>query len=556
MRSCPACNTRYDDEVSFCARDGTPVLVSVAPSLPSLVGQVIGDRYRLVKKLGEGGMGEVYVAEHMHIEKRVALKLLHAAVLSNPEAVTRFRQEARSASSIGHPNIVQIDDFGTLPDGSVYLAMEFLDGCALSDLAVIGLPVGRVLHIAIQTCHGLGAAHAKGIVHRDMKPDNIYITSQGGRDVPKILDFGIAKVTGADGGNNLTRTGTIFGTPFYMAPEQALGQAVDHRVDIYAMGVILFELLTGSVPFRAESFMAILTQHITTPPQSPSAVAAQAGRQVSPELEAIVLRCLAKQPHERFASMGELIEALTQVYRQECGAGATLPLPGEPLALRPQPPVASPMLPPGTLPPAFAPQGSPFAPPPAFAPQGLPYAPAGAPSQFPSVAGYPAQTMVPPLGSRGLLVATCVLVVASAGGVGWYFVAGPGRQQEQPVVAVVAEATAPRAALPDAAVAAQPAADAVPQLPEFRSVIVNSEPHDVKIVFEGIVLGTTPRIIQVRPGSPVTLQLEYPGYRTVDLLVDGTEERVTQKMVRLRSAGRGQGKRGGGGGKVDGDELE
>src|SRR5262245_25336214 len=292
---------------------------------------LIGDRYRVLKKIGEGGMGEVYLAEHIYIEKRVAIKLLRPDVLSNNEAVQRFRQEARSASSIGHENIIEIDDFGTLPDGRVYLSMEFLRGAALSELLKEGVDQGRALDILIQTTRGLAGAHAKGIVHRDMKPENIFVTiTRDGHEVPKILDFGIAKVSGADDQQNLTRTGTIFGTPFYMAPEQALGQKIDYRADIYAMGVIMYEVFTGTVPFKAESFMGILTQHITAQPEPPSQRAAKNGRALPVEIEQVILRAMQKNPTDRFPSMNDLDTALTEIRRQIVGPGMTAPMAAPP----------------------------------------------------------------------------------------------------------------------------------------------------------------------------------------------------------------------------------
>ena len=292
-------------------------------------GQIIGDRYKVLKKLGEGGMGEVFMAEHIHIEKRVALKLLRAEVLSNAEAVARFRQEARSASSIGHENIIAIDDFGTLADGRVYMAMEFLSGSALNDLLknqeLEGeLPLARALDILIQTGKGLAAAHAKGITHRDMKPENVFVTQRDGRELVKILDFGIAKVSGGSAEvSALTQAGTIFGTPFYMAPEQALSSKMDHRVDVYALGVMCYETFTGSLPFQGETFMGILTQHITTPPIPPSVMAARKGRTVPPELEQVILTAMGKAPEERYQSMNDLVSALTEVYRLLCGPRAT-----------------------------------------------------------------------------------------------------------------------------------------------------------------------------------------------------------------------------------------
>lgn len=303
--------------------DGSPPASGSFPQLAaSLVGEVLDGRYRLVKKLGEGGMGEVYAAEHIHIEKRFAVKLLRQEIVSNKEAVSRFRQEARSASSIGHRNIIAIEDFGQLPDGRIYMCMELLNGAPLNDLIKQPMSAERLVNILIQTGHGLAAAHAKGIIHRDMKPENVFVTwTTAGEDIPKLLDFGIAKVAGNDGQNNLTRTGTIFGTPYYMAPEQALGTAVDGRTDIYAMGVIMYEMFAGSLPFQGESFMGILTQHITTDPEPVAQRAAKAGRQLPPGIADIVVRCMQKDPNNRFATMDDLVAALVNVYRAVAGAG-------------------------------------------------------------------------------------------------------------------------------------------------------------------------------------------------------------------------------------------
>jgi serine/threonine-protein kinase len=288
-----------------------------------LVGEVIDGRYRIFKKLGEGGMGEVYAADHVHIEKRFAVKLLKAEIVSNPEAVKRFQQEARSSSSIKHRNIIAVEDFGRLTDGRIYMCMELLDGAPLNDMIQQPMSADRLLNILIQAGHGLAAAHTKGIVHRDMKPENIYVTQEGNppQDVPKLLDFGIAKVAGNEGQNNLTRTGTIFGTPFYMAPEQALGNPVDARTDIYAMGVIMYECFAGSLPFQGESFMGILTQHITTPPEPVAQRAAKAGRALPMGVAEIITKCMEKDPAARYQTMDELVNALIGVYRGVAGAG-------------------------------------------------------------------------------------------------------------------------------------------------------------------------------------------------------------------------------------------
>jgi serine/threonine protein kinase len=286
-----------------------------------LVGEVIDGRYRIFKKLGEGGMGEVYAAEHVHIEKKFALKLLKAEIVSNAEAVKRFQQEARSSSSIKHRNIIAVEDFGRLPDGRIYMCMELLGGSPLNDMIQQPMAADRLLNILIQAGHGLAAAHAKGIVHRDMKPENIYVTQDSSGDVPKLLDFGIAKVAGNDGQNNLTRTGTIFGTPFYMAPEQALGNPVDARTDVYAMGVIMYECFAGSLPFQGESFMGILTQHITTEPEPVANRAARSGRGLPMGIAEIITRCMQKDPKARYQTMDELVNSLIGVYRTIAGPG-------------------------------------------------------------------------------------------------------------------------------------------------------------------------------------------------------------------------------------------
>jgi serine/threonine protein kinase len=317
--------------------DGPPATGQVPEiQAPSLVGEVLDGRYRIKSKLGEGGMGEVYAAEHVHIEKRFAIKLLRPEIVSNPEAVTRFRQEARSSSSIGHRNIIAIEDFGQLADGRIYMCMELLNGAALNDMITQPMAIDRLLNILIQTGHGLAAAHAKGIVHRDMKPENIFVTiGANGEDIPKILDFGIAKVAGNDGQNHLTRTGTIFGTPFYMAPEQALGNPVDARTDIYAVGVIMYECFSGSLPFQGDSFMGILTQHITMEPEPVAQRAAKAGRHMPPGLAEIITRCMQKNPAQRFTVMDELVNALIQIYRGIVGPGMSTYMEAFPVAPSP-----------------------------------------------------------------------------------------------------------------------------------------------------------------------------------------------------------------------------
>lgn len=318
--SCPSCSTKLESGARFCGvcgyrmRERDQSVVKSPVAKPVDVGDVICRAYRVLRKVGEGGMGPVFAAEHIHIHKKVAIKLLHAEIASNEEAVARLFAEARLASSIGHHNIVHIDDVGVLDDGRAFLVMELLDGLPLSELDP--LPVARLLDILIQVCHGLAAAHARGIIHRDIKPENIVITrGPNGEDVPKLLDFGIAKSDEAPA-RSLTRTGTIFGTPYYMAPEMALGERVDARADIYALGVMMYECVAGSLPLRAESFMGILTQHITTPPEPVAQRAAAAGRAVPPRLAEVIMRCLEKKREDRFARVDEVAAALGAIEKQ------------------------------------------------------------------------------------------------------------------------------------------------------------------------------------------------------------------------------------------------
>lgn len=405
-------------------------------SAPSLEGTVLDGRYKIIRKLGEGGMGEVYAAEHVHIEKRFAIKLLRPEIVSNPEAVSRFRQEARSSSSIGHRNIIAIEDFGQLSDGRIYMCMELLNGAALNDLITTPQPVDRLLNILIQTGHGLAAAHAKGIVHRDMKPENIFVTMQGTEDIPKLLDFGIAKVAGNDGQNNLTRTGTIFGTPFYMAPEQALGNPVDARTDIYAVGVIMYEVFAGSLPFQGESFMGILTQHITTDPEPIQQRAGKAGRMLPPGLADIITRCMRKNPAERFQTMDELVNALIAIYRGIAGAGMSSYMeafPSNPTSGRMAVPTPGPMqahsgvartvgvgTPPPMMTPTSGPQG-------AVSPTGQVYPTPGS-GMVGAYHGTPGSGMAPVAkkSKTGLIIAIVVILLAAGGGVAAFVITQDG----------------------------------------------------------------------------------------------------------------------------------
>jgi serine/threonine protein kinase len=271
------------------------------------IGSEVDGRYKIVELIGEGGMGKVYLAEHVEIGKRVALKVLHASYSRMPDLVERFRREARAASKIGHPNIVDVTDSGSTADGSVYFVMEYLEGVELGSVIERegALDVARALRITGQICRALSAAHREGIIHRDLKPENIFLITRGGEaDVVKVLDFGIAKTTEAEAARErrLTSPGMAMGTPEYMAPEQAAGRPADARTDIYSLGAIMYEMCTGQPPYSGDNFMEILTKKATQDPPPPLTV--------RPELPSpvgdLVQAAMSRNPDERPQSMDGL----------------------------------------------------------------------------------------------------------------------------------------------------------------------------------------------------------------------------------------------------------
>jgi serine/threonine-protein kinase len=267
-----------------------------------LLGTVIADRYRVDEKLGVGGMGAVYRAEHVLMKKPVAVKVLHREMTVVGEVVKRFEREAIAAGRIDHPNVTVATDFGKLRDGSFYLVLEYVPGRSLSAaMKEDGIfPVPRALFIARQVAAALGAAHAANIVHRDLKPDNVMLIERGGtKDFVKVLDFGIAKVN-EDGAGQLTRIGSVFGTPQYMAPEQAAGKPVDHRADLYSLGLVLYEMLAGKPAFGSMELVAILTKQLTEPPPPLPA-------SVDSDVAALVMRLAEKDPDARVQTAQELV---------------------------------------------------------------------------------------------------------------------------------------------------------------------------------------------------------------------------------------------------------
>jgi serine/threonine-protein kinase len=280
-----------------------------------LTGIVVG-RHRLLRVIGEGGMGLVYAAEQIDTKRHCAVKVLSAEFCNQPTHVERFMREARATARIDHPNIVEIGDVGPTPNGSVFFAMELLEG---EDLGALLLREGaqpwpRARHIMLHLCAALDAAHTHGVVHRDIKPSNCFRMSRGGdRDFIKVLDFGIAKLLGEEHttGKKLTRTGQIFGTPEYMSPEQVRGLPADPRMDIYSAGIILFELLTGRTPFEGDAPLEILAKHLREP--IPNASATRGAQHMPRDLDAVVQRALAKDVAARYQSATEFRDAIERI---------------------------------------------------------------------------------------------------------------------------------------------------------------------------------------------------------------------------------------------------
>src|SRR5437016_10730185 len=308
MKICPVCTTEYRDDVRFCPNDGQ-TLRSSGPT-HDLVGQVLADRYHIMKKLGEGGMGQVYLAEHVKMGRRSAIKVMNPSMVHDPDAIARFNREASNASRISHPNVCAIYDFGETPDGLIYLAMEFIEGEPLTDLlereAGGALPVPRAVTIFLQVAEALQAAHDLGIVHRDLKPDNVMLTRRkDGADVVKVVDFGIAKAVGGgdQAGQKVTKTGLVVGTPEFMSPEQLSGDTLDGRSDLYSLALVFFRMLTGKLPFEATTVQETMIKRLTDEPLKLSD--ARPDLSFPPGLQPVLDTALARTPAERYQTVAK-----------------------------------------------------------------------------------------------------------------------------------------------------------------------------------------------------------------------------------------------------------
>ncbi|UJR86480.1 serine/threonine protein kinase [Sandaracinus amylolyticus] len=529
MKLCTACGTRFSEPVAFCPHDGTPTQeLNDAPPPDPLLGRVIDGRYRVEKAIGEGGMGVVYLISHVVLGKRMALKVLRGDMAKDGDVVQRFMQEAQSATSIGHPNIIDISDFGRLPDGSVYFVMEFLDGTSLTHFIGTGgsIPMQTALHVIRQIASALDAAHARGIVHRDMKPDNVYLVKQG-KDphFVKVLDFGIAKVGGAS--SKLTKTGMIFGTPHYMSPEQASGQSVDRRTDVYALGVIMYEMFTGKVPFDGDTFMGILSKHMFEQPLPPSQVQGTKGLGA---VEDVILKSLAKKPEDRYQSMSELIDDLDKI----AGGGQ--------LAIGRRGGIA----PPGNLADALEPPtrtemrlGQ------AFGADGMPP---------------PEPDVVPK--SRAPMIALAIVVLLFVGvGVGgvvfWASgsaatagaTSGPAPIVVPPLPPGTSTTPTPTTT-PPAVTTTTPVTTTPPSTPQTpvvapraRVVQITSEPIGAEVVIDGAIVGNTPLELPAPESGDRVAEVRMRGYESASVMIGATSPetvRVTLTPARVASGGGGR----------------
>ena len=300
-----------DDSSTDLSNEGYPGDTIPVSAESPLLGTMLDDRYLLLSSLGEGGMGHVYQATHVLMDKPVAIKLIHAELAHMENVVKRFEREARSSSRLSDPHCITVTDFGKTAEGTLFLVMELLDGESLDVRIKKGaLMLHESIRITKQMLKGLSHAHEQGVIHRDLKPENVQLANFGEeKDFVKILDFGIAKLAHGDGSDeSLTKSGVVFGTPKYLSPEQALGEDVDHRADLYAVGVIMFEMLTGRPPFHGKTVMDTMSAHLTAPIPHLSAYGS-----FPRGLQEVVNKALAKKTTDRFASADKFLDALEQI---------------------------------------------------------------------------------------------------------------------------------------------------------------------------------------------------------------------------------------------------
>ncbi len=316
MKLCLVCNFQTAEENDICPRDGSS-MVTVGDD--PLLGMVVEGRYKIQSVIGQGSAGTVYKAVQELIGREVAIKVLHDYLVSDDEFIKRFRQEAKASSRLSHPNIITIYDFGLIPEGQrPYIAMDLLIGTPMSDLLsqIERLPLEEAIPVFSQVCSALGEAHRQGVVHRDVKPENIVLVERSGQKFfPIVVDFGIARLMEESDAAKITRTGTVCGSPTYMSPEQCTSSKVDHRSDIYSLGVVIYECLTGEVPFHSDELVRVMAMHLSDPPTPLNQV--KPGLVFPEMLEEVVYKSLAKNPDQRYQSMEDFANALEESLKQK-----------------------------------------------------------------------------------------------------------------------------------------------------------------------------------------------------------------------------------------------
>ena len=523
-----------------------------APDLPEkgaeadpLLGRVLNDRYTIVSALGHGGMGRVYKALQAPLDRVVALKVLGAGHDRDPNFYKRFFLEASVTAKLTHPNTITLYDYGRTEDGVFFIAMEYLNGRTLSQAMQADGPLAqeRVIHIAQQICRSLREAHALGIIHRDLKPANVMLlTQQDDHDFVKVLDFGLVKFfSGESTESDITNAGTFMGSPHYIAPEQARNRSPDQRCDIYSLGVLLYHMLTGRVPFTATAPVDIILKHLHDAPVPPAE--ARPDLKIVPELQQVVLRCMAKNRDERFQSMDELLGQLKAVRTRLTGATPQTSTPGPQAnasggALAqtpptPQPGLRTPSQPMSALR-ATPPRGMSRPPPP---PPADAFAEQATPIRRPTRSFAPWRRAVSPRIVATLKVAVAPALILVAGiGAAVYVLRAP---LHVPVVHVPLASLPPRpsVAAPAASpVVTIPPAPPAPSVPPVTFVTVTSAPSGAEVRdTNGRLLGRTPLHLRVPSGRILQITVRRDGYRPVSLSrkVEGEHAAVS---VTMRSA--------------------
>ena len=505
-RVCPVCELEYPDDVEVCSSDGSRLMHTPQAEEPPdpLLCQVVDGRYRVDELLGVGGMGAVYRAVQLTMNRPVALKVLRPELASDAEVVQRFLREVQAVSMLTHANTITVYDFGQSPEGLLYIAMEFLQGRALSEViwAEGSLAIYRALRVIGEVAGALAEAHAQGIVHRDLKPDNIMLAEIGGRsDQVKVLDFGVAKLTETQQQQTeLTKAGFTVGTPDYMAPEQAQAKThITHHADLYALGCILFECLATRPPFVDDAGISVLMAHCTA--EVPALASARPGLQVPEEVERLVRWLLAKEPGDRPESAEVLQQHIEQLLRALAPDGVFAT--GESAIWEGAGPPASPALAPDTAP---------------DVPASLHSAetPIGSPTPI-EAAGAPAGRK-PPVAA--LVVAAVALVAAAA--VGAFLLLGRGEGSG------AGAATASGPASPEGK-------------HDTRRIWLRSSPADAAVVEGGVTIGRTPLRLDVDPERVRRLTLELAGYADHAIAIDPGQK--GDQMVELRAAERTRSKK-------------